>query len=206
MTPFAPSRPSNQYPDFVATVLRHISAAMNIPYELLCKDFTETNYSSARAALLEAWRFFLGRRKWMAEHWAGQVYSLWLEEAISKGLVEAPGFYENYAFYTRSRWIGPGRGWIDPTKEAQAAMLRMNGGISTLEMECAEQGLDWQDVLEQRSREFKRMKDLGILEYLNAFAATEALGKGGSGGRPSATGGTQSIGGEGDKSGEEYGE
>lgn len=173
LTPFAPSRPSTQYPEFVSTVLRHIAAALNMPYELLVKDFTKTNYSSARAALLEAWRFFMSRRKWLAENWAQQVYELWLEEAVNAGLIEAPDFYEQRSFWVRAKWIGPGRGWIDPVKEAQAAVVRMNAGISTLEMECAEQGYDWQDVLEQRAREFSRMEELKVLIYLNPVAAAQ---------------------------------
>jgi capsid protein len=49
-------------------------------------------------------------------------------------------------------------------KEAQAAQIRMDAGISTLEDECAEQGLDWEEVLEQRARERSRMEELGLLE------------------------------------------
>jgi lambda family phage portal protein len=164
LKPFTPARPASQYSMFVETVLRHIGTALGLPYELLLKDFSKTNYSSARAALLEAWRFFRGRRQWLATHWANPVYELWLEEAVNAGLVEAPGFYANRFAYTRAKWIGPGRGWIDPVKEAQAAQIRMDAGISTLEDECAEQGLDWEEVLEQRARERSRMEELGLLE------------------------------------------
>ena len=82
------------------------------------------------------------------------------EEAVNKGLVDAPDFYENRYAYTRCKWIGPGRGWVDPVKEAQACQIRMNIGLSTLENECASQGLDWEEVLEQRAREKERMKKL----------------------------------------------
>ena len=164
LTPFTPARPSAQYPHFVETVLRHIAAALNMPYELLCKDFSKTNYSSARASLLEAWRFFQTRRTWLAETWATPVYHLWLEEAVNKGEIEAPDFYNKFELYSRCNWIGPGRGWIDPVKEAQAAVIRIQAKISTLEMECAEQGLDWQDVLEQVAYERTRMKELGIYD------------------------------------------
>ena len=165
---FAPSRPTSQYDPFTLTQLRHIATALNIPYELLIKDFSKTNYSSARAALLEAWRYFYSRRKWLQDNWCVPVYELWLEEAVNKGLIDAPGYYEgfNSYFYSRAKWIGSGRGWIDPVKEAQAAIVRMDAGISTLEMECAEQGSDWQDVLEQRAREYMRMKDLEIYDIL----------------------------------------
>lgn len=111
---------------------------------------------------MEAWRYFMGRRQWLATYWARPVYELWLEEAISKGLVEAPGFYQNRAAWTRSKWIGPGRGWIDPVKEAEASRIRMENGLSTLEEECASQGLDWEEVLEQRAREQAKMRELGL--------------------------------------------
>jgi lambda family phage portal protein len=166
LSPFAPSRPSTQYTPYVETTLRHIAAGLNMPYELLIKDFSKTNYSSARAALLEAWRYFNYRRKWIADVWATQVYSLWFEEAVSKGLIDAPNFYDDRSYYTRCRWIGAGRGWIDPVKEAQAAVIRMNSGISTLEIECAEQGLDYEEVMEQKAREYMRMQELGIFEYI----------------------------------------
>lgn len=165
---FVPTRPSTAFEPFVSAVFSHIATGLNIPYELLMKDFRKTNYSSARAALNEAWKFFKGRRAWLSTYWARPVYELWLEEAVNAGIIEAPGFYENRAAYTRCRWIGAGRGWIDPVKEATAAQLRMDSGLSTLEKECAEQGDDWEEVLEQRARERTRMKELGLLDAADA--------------------------------------
>lgn len=160
---FSPQRPSGSFDPFVTSIFRHIATGLNIPYELLMKDFSRTNYSSARAALIEAWRFFRGRRQWISTYWARPVFELWLEEAVNLGLVEAPDFYENMAAYCRCRWVGPGRGWIDPVKEADAAKIRMDANLSTLEAECAEQGQDWEEVLEQRAAEKAKMKELGLL-------------------------------------------
>ena len=162
VAPFTPGRPNTAYPNFVENVLRHIGTGLNLPFELLMKDFSKTNYSSARAALMEAWRYFMGRRQWLATYWARPVYELWLEEAINKQLIKAPNFYQNKALWTRSKWIGPGRGWIDPVKEAQASKIRLQTGLSTLEEECAMQGLDWEEVLEQRAREQAKCHDLGL--------------------------------------------
>lgn len=162
VAPFTPARPNSAYGSFVENVLRHIGTGLNLPFELLMKDFSKTNYASARASLMEAWRFFMGRRHWLATYWAKPVYCLWLEEAIQKGLVQAPGFYQNRALWTRCKWIGPGRGWIDPVKEAKASELRLNIGLSTLEEECAAQGLDWEEVLEQRAREQSKSEALGL--------------------------------------------
>ena len=162
VAPFTPSRPNSAYGSFVENLLRHIGTGLNIPYELLLKDFSKTNYSSARSALLEAWRYFNGRRQWLSTYWATPVYELWLEEAVNKGLVETPDFYENRYAYTRCKWIGPGRGWVDPVKEAQACQIRMEIGLSTLENECAGQGLDWEEVLEQRAMEKAKLAELGL--------------------------------------------
>jgi lambda family phage portal protein len=162
MTPFAPDRPAPQFSAFSEYVLRQIGVSMGLPYEQLMKDFSKTNYSSARAALLESWRYFVTRRAFLTQYWAQPVYELWLEEAVSKGLVEAPDFDRMKAFYARAKWIGPGRGWIDPVKEAEAAQVRMATGISTLEAECAEQGLDYNDVIDQRWIEKKRLQAAGL--------------------------------------------
>jgi len=162
LTPYTPNRPPVTFSAFVETITRQIGVALGLPYELVAKDFSKTNYSSARAALNEAWRFFQTRRQWLASYWCAPVYRLWLEEAINAGLVEAPDFYENMQYYLRAKWIGPGRGYMDPTKEAQASQIRMDTMTSTLEIECAEQGLDYYDVLEQRALEMELMKELNI--------------------------------------------
>ena len=162
LAPFVPSRPNAQFSQFCEAVDRQIGTALGLPYELTLKDFSKTNYSSARAALLEAWRHFMVRRAALADGWAGPVYRLWLEEAVQRGMIDAPNFYENYWFYCRAKWIGMGRGWVDPVKEAEAAQIRMQSMVSTLEMECAEQGQDWNEVLEQLALEQKRKEQLGL--------------------------------------------
>ena len=45
VAPFTPSRPA--VGQFVENVLRRRGAGLNIPFELLMKDFSKTNYSSA---------------------------------------------------------------------------------------------------------------------------------------------------------------
>lgn len=162
LSAFNPARPASGFASFMESVLRHIATGLHIPYELLVKDFSKTNYSSARAAMLEAWRYFRSKRQWLADYWAKPVYELWLEEAVNLGLIDAPDFYSNKEAYCRSRWIGAGRGWVDPVKEANAAVIRMQAGLSTLEAECAEQGTDWEEVLHQQARENALRRELGL--------------------------------------------
>ncbi len=161
-----PTRPAVAFASFEQAALRNVAAALGISYEQLAMDWSQTNYSSARAALNEVWKFLTARRTTFAEQTARQVYAAWLEEAIDIGDIdlppEAPDFREAKAAYTRCKFIGPGRGWVDPVKEAQGAQARMEIGVSTLQDEAAEQGHDWEEVLEQRKKEIDKMEELGI--------------------------------------------
>lgn len=174
VTSFTPNRPNSIFGDFVETIAREIGVATGMPYELIMKDFSKTSYASVRAALMEAWRFFSGRRKWICDYWLQPVYELWLEEAVNRGMVSAPGFYANRAAYYDAEWIGSAKGYVDPVREAQAAEDRMRIGVSTLEREAAEQGSDWEELLEQRAHELQRMRDLEI--PLSAVGAARNAG------------------------------
>ena len=81
---------------------------------------------------------------------------------MNAGVSAAPGFYANRYAYTRCRFVFGGKGWVDPVKEITAAKLRLEIGVSTLEQECAEQGLDWEEVLHQQRIEAQRRAELGL--------------------------------------------
>ena len=159
-------RPYSGYGPFERAVLRNVASAMGITAEQLSQDWSTVNYSSARAALLEAWKTLDRRRRDFGSGFASPVYGAFLEEAMDRGELPlpagAPDFIEARAEYACCKWMGPPRGWIDPTKEAQAAVLRMDAGLSTLEQECAEQGLDWEEVVAQREVERRRFIQLGL--------------------------------------------
>lgn len=162
----APVRPNAAFSEFVESIDRVIAAGLNIPYELLLKDFSKTNYSSARAALIEAWRFFHSKRRWLQDQWVNPIYEIWMEEAVDLGRVDAPDFYQNKFAYCSCRWVFSGRGSIDPVKDAKAAELRLKMSHSTQQKECAELGEDYEDIQNQRGRELKQAfnvaKELGL--------------------------------------------
>lgn len=135
---------------------KYIGAALEIPYELLTKSFT-ASYSASRAALLEAWKAFRMRRTWFANDFCQPVYELWLSEAVARGRIIAPGFFNDPAkkkAWCRADWNGPAPGQIDPTKEVEAAIKRVEQGFSTREKETIElTGGDWDKNIEQVARE-----------------------------------------------------
>lgn len=156
---------------FEASLLRHIATALNVSYEELSRDFTQTNYSSARAAMMLTWKAMQSRKKKVADTTASFIYRLWLEECVNYNMLETlkrpntPAFYEglNAEAYSNCEWIGAGRGQIDPVKETQAALLKIKGGLSTKETEIAQMnGGDWRRVARQIAREMALDKKLEI--------------------------------------------
>ncbi|EFD7670858.1 phage portal protein [Escherichia coli] len=65
-------------------LLRYIAAGLGVSYEQLSRDYSKVSYSSARASANESWRYFMGRRKFIASRLATQMFSCWLEAAVQE--------------------------------------------------------------------------------------------------------------------------
>lgn len=158
-----PTRPGGTFEPFVERILRAIGVGLCLPYEVIAKDFSKTNYSSARAAILEAFMFFKQRQEWIIRRLCDPVWAMVQEEVWLNGdmpLVDLLG--PDRENWLRTRWIAPGKGWIDPVKEVTASQLAIEAGISTLADECAANGKDWEETLEQQKRELTKRLELGL--------------------------------------------
>lgn len=169
-----PKRPGDAFPSFIETMLRIIGGALGIPYELLAKDFSKTNYSSARASILEGRRMFMQWRTWFADKFCQPMLELVLEEAYLRGAFTCPDFYKNKTELCRVQWLGGGWGWVDPVKEIKASTSAVDANLSTLAEEAANQGRDWEEILEQRATEKGKIDELGLSVVEMAPAGTAA--------------------------------
>lgn len=156
------NRPGTTFDAFVERILRAVGASVGMPYEVIAKDFSKTNYSSARAALLEAWRVFKFYQRWLIDLFCQPCWDMVLEEAWLRGMLKlpkgTPDFYLVRHALTRCMWIPPKRGNVDPLKEAKAREVELDGDMTTLADIIIENGGgDWEETLEQRARE-RRMQ------------------------------------------------
>ena len=172
-------RPSANFQAFVDIVLRATAASVGIPYESLTKDFSKTNYSSARAALNEAWKLYSFYRNWFGRLYCQPVYEMVMEEAFLRGMFElpkgAPGFYEARTFWCNADWIGPSRGFVDPVKEITATILALQNRLMTYGEAWAETGRDFD---EGYARMLEESPLLSLLGPLNLGTKTAKPGKG----------------------------
>jgi len=158
-----PGRPNQVFDPFVQSILRQIGVNLEIPFEILIKHFT-ASYSAARAALLEAWKFFRSRRTWLADNFCQEIYEIWMYEAVAKGRIAAPGYFEDPIIrkaYQGAEWVGPSKGMIREGEEVDAAGKRVIYGFSTRAYETMQMnGMDWEKVHRQLVKENKMRQEL----------------------------------------------
>lgn len=137
--PVESTHPSGNFDSFVSAMCSQLGAALEISPEVLLKKFGN-NFSASKGALNETWQAFRMRRGWFINDFCQPVYELWLNEAVSKGRIRAPGYFNNplvKAAYSNAKWNGPAQGYLNPMQEVNAAVIRMKNGLSTHEDECA---------------------------------------------------------------------
>lgn len=157
----SPNIPTTGFDAFVKTFCRLTGAALELPYDVLIKEFN-SSYSASRGALLEAWEAFKMRRKWFVADFCQPIYEVWLAEAVALGRIKAPGFFDDPLIreaWCGANWIGPVQASLDPKREAEAAVMLINNAIKTHSQVTREMsGGDWEANVEQLRRENEMLR------------------------------------------------
>lgn len=161
--PVQSTHPSGNYDSFIQTMAMQVGSALEISPEVLLKKFSN-NFSASKGAVNETWKSFMMRRKWFINDFCQEVYELWFSEAVAKGRINAPGYFLDPMIrkaYTACNWIGTAQGYLNPQAEANAAILRINNGLSTHEDECAAiNGSDFEENMRTLSGEVKKINEV----------------------------------------------
>lgn len=164
----SPTAPNPAYDDFIRAMLREVAAGSGPSYESLSRDYSQSNYSSSRLALLDdrdLWKFF---QSWFICDFRYIVHKEWLSQAVLAGAIESIPI-EQYAVNTKKfeavRFKPRGWSWIDPTKEVEAYSMAIKDGSMTLTdvIAMTNGGQDIEDVLATRERELKLIKEKGLV-------------------------------------------
>ena len=168
-----PSGQASNAKDMVSILLRAVSSAMGLSYEAVSRDMSQSSYSSARQNLIEDRETYREWQHYLSEHLCRKVYHWWLDSCIMAGMLEISDYFSNRDLYLECQWIAKGISWIDPAKEARANRTAMISYQTTLEEVAAEQGKDWREILEQRAKEEKLMKELGLEVIQDGYSKQE---------------------------------
>lgn len=169
-----PNRPNPAMDPFMRMMLREVAAGVGVSYESLSRDYSQSNYSSSRLALLDDRDLWRQLQQWWIRTFREPFYREWLKQAVFanaiKGLtIEA--YFNDVERYTAARWKPRGWSWVDPTKEAEAAKISVRSGFDSLTHIIAQtgDGRDLEDVIEERKLELQMLDEAGYTTDTNVI-------------------------------------
>lgn len=148
--------------EFLKTEQRLMSAGQGMSYETVSRDMSQTNYSSARQALIEDENTFSDEIDQLKEIIMDEVYGEFLISCWLKGLIQAKDFWENKNAYMKHEWIASPKRWIDPAKEANATKIALATSQKSFKDICSENGKDWKTQIDDMAEVAKYAKEKGV--------------------------------------------
>lgn len=157
---FKSEQPVPGFKEFKGEILTEAGRGVNAPRNVSTGSSAEYNYSSGRLDHLPYQTSIKIRRDRFRRHVLNRVFAVWLAEAVliqgylPEGLPPVSTW--------RWKWQWDGFASIDPVKDALANEIKLASGQTTLDDVCAEQGKDWEELLEQQAREMRKRRELGL--------------------------------------------
>lgn len=164
---FTPSRPNTALDPFMRYMLREVAAGVGVSYESLSKDYSQSNYSSSRLALLDDRDLWRTLQLWFIRNVRDEIHREWLQQAVyARAIPEisVAEYLANRSKFEAVRWKPRGWSWIDPEKEVAARKDAVRSGMDTLTNVIAEtgSGRDFEDIINERERELQMAKAKGL--------------------------------------------
>ena len=159
---FTPEFPTAQYEAYVKSVVRGISSGLGVSYSSLSNDLADVNYSSIRAGIVEERELYKSLQKFVIENFLDEEFADWMDSAYLANRLGTLPIAQKFEKFNAPVWIGRRWQWVDPKSDAEAAKLSVDEGFKSRTMIMAEQGLDFEEVLEQLSAEQEMAKEYNI--------------------------------------------
>lgn len=165
-----PPDPSAEYEHYVRAHLRALAAGLGTTYEAISSDYSATNYSSARAAMVDM------RRKveqfqylTFAPQFLNKVWRRWLVVEALRGTLPPAALDEPSCDWLAPKWENP-----DPKASAETEELELRNGLKSRTQAANERGIRVEDLDAQIAADRAREKELGLTFGAAPKAATES--------------------------------
>lgn len=166
------TQPLPQMPDFMRLMFRMLGQPFNMPLEIAFNDVSQVNFSSARVGLLSFYRATVSRQLHFKQVFLSRVYRWWISRERKR---QAIGGIEGafVSAFPEKFWEHDfmARGWLytDPVTQAQADLLRIDGGMDSPQNCTLRDGRDWETVQDQLSAAKKKREELGLPEVRSSL-------------------------------------
>lgn len=146
---FTPNIPNTEYQWHSLMIISIVAINLGLPVAVLLLDPSNTNFSGWRGAMDQARAGFTALQRRLAEVLHEPTYRWkvrqWLaEDAELRALAEQPGVDPFGHRMLYGTWP-----YIEPSKDAQADMIRDRGLKTSKRRLAAERGMDWDDLVQE---------------------------------------------------------
>lgn len=166
MADWDPLFPSADTGPFLKGQLRGAASGMGVPYNELANDLEGVNFSSIRQMTLDAREHYKELQQWIIETLVAPVRAAHLSWRLLNGklLVKGRPVSPDKLATLRAAvaWQPRRWQWIDPSKDVEAALAVIRGGLGSPGQFIREQGRDPETVYREIADDMAAMADAGI--------------------------------------------
>jgi len=146
------------YAEFVESTVRMISTGRNISYELAFRDFSKVNFSSQKASVIQDNKRFDAEQASITTYVLNDIAQTWYELEILSGRLSSGEL--------NPVWINPPREWVQPEKELDVLLKKIDNNLGTPEDAAKALGLDYKDILTRKKANIDLAKEILGNEYI----------------------------------------
>jgi lambda family phage portal protein len=162
-----PGRPNPNMDPFMRAMLREVASAIGVSYESLSRDYSQSNYSSSRLALLDDRDLWRVLQQWWLRSFRRPLHAVFIRQAVYQRAIAGLRIEEYVADPCRqecAKFKLRGWTWVDPTREVAAYKEAVMAGFTTVSdvIDATAGGLDIEDIIETRARELEMFDEAGI--------------------------------------------
>lgn len=164
-----PTHPTGDFAAFREGMGQAASAALpGADYNVIFNDLKNINFSAGRLGRLDTNEINKGLQRFDIEKAERRIFEEWLRMALLTGAVPLPSTPAKYRKFNKPQFQGRRWAQVDEGKAVDAAAKRVALMISSLNRECAEEGLDFEENAFERAEEFMLLEKLGLPTSPNA--------------------------------------
>jgi lambda family phage portal protein len=140
----------SDYDSYSTRILQGVAASYGITYEMLTMDYSRVNFTSGRMAKIDVTSNF---KSWqynmLVPQFCAPVWKWFIDACIVSGQLREA---------VKADWTAPRIQQLDPVKETQAQIMRIQAGIATLSETLRETGREPEEFFEEYEQDFNRIK------------------------------------------------
>ncbi len=133
--------------ELIKDAMRRIAAGVGLTYEMLTGDYSQVNYSSARAGMLEFRRFASGVQfHQLVFPFCRPVWRRFVAWQAFTGEIDRVIYAASPLPFESAKWLPPAWAGVDPQKDAKADEIAVRNKFKSRAEVIAERGYDIEDV------------------------------------------------------------